>query len=146
MYLKVTEFFFDREAVIKAAGKARVKVLSKRGAFIRRRAQTSMRYKKKRDAKGKTIASAPGSPPLAHKSEGALLRKLLFFSYDFSSDSTVIGPTAIGKGEAPALNEFGGYALRGGKVAKYPERAFMQPALEAETPAMPKDWQNQIGA
>jgi hypothetical protein len=122
-------FFFDREYVIKRLGAARVKVLSKAGAFIRRSAQTSMRYRRG--------ASQPGTPPHAHKESGALLRSLLFFSYDESTDSVVVGPVAVRKAEAPRLNEFGGtikrtYGPAKGKVVRYPKRAFMAPALKKE--------------
>ncbi len=142
MTMKIKEFFFDRESVIKAAGKARVKVLSKIGAFVRKRAQTSMRYRKK--------AAAAGAPPSAHKESGALMRKLLYFGYDPSSNSVVVGPVSARGGEAPNLNEFGGRAKRyrrGVKqpfIATYPARPFMLPALKAEEPKMPKAWTNSI--
>ncbi len=135
-----TQFFFDRAHVIARIGEARVKVLSKVGAFLRRRAQTSMRYRRK--------SSAPGQPPSAHKERGALLRKLLYFSYDPHSDSVVVGPVASGRGEAPRLNEFGGRVTRRRRgvpyVATYPARPYMAPALKAEEPRLPAAWSNSV--
>jgi hypothetical protein len=98
--LKAKDFFFDRKTVQRALVPAKRKFLSKVGAFVRRSAQTSMRYRKG--------PSKPGSPPSAHKERGALLRKLLWFAYDPSNDSVVVGPVATRKAEAPRLNEFGG--------------------------------------
>lgn len=133
-------FFFDRKAVIDRVGVAKVKVLSKVGAFLRRRAQTSMRYRK--------AASPPGKPPSAHKETGALLRKLIFFSYDPSSDSVVVGPVAAGKAEAPRLQEFGGKARRTRRgvtrTAVYPARPFMLPALQASEPKLPAEWAGSV--
>ena len=113
---QLKSFFFDRRAVTSAMDKATVKSLSKFGAFVRRAAQTSMRYRKG--------ASQPGQPPSAHKSKqlaalkkmgrakhnGALLRELLFFAYDPTTRSVVVGPLGFkAKGTpVPALHEFGG--------------------------------------
>lgn len=174
------KFFFDRQKIIKLMDAATRKSLSKGGAFIRRRAQTSMKYRKK----GK--ASAPGTQPYAHKGgRGPLLRKFLYFGYDPGPQSVVIGPAVLPgfKPEAAPLNEFGGTAsrrktvrvagrkstpaqatafrrllkegrLKQGKQttptktfpAKYPQRAFMNPALTAEIAAgkIPKLWANSI--
>ncbi len=146
----MTMVFFDRDHIIKKIGEAKVKVLSKGGAYIRRAAQTSMRYRKKG-------FSAPGRPPFAHRQFGALLRKLLFFAYDAQSDSVVVGPVAARKAEVPHLMEFGGTATRRkimgsrGKVrhvvtriAHYPPRPFMGPALEKSAPKLPEQWANSV--
>lgn len=50
--------FFDRKAVLAAVDKATLRVLSKFGAFVRRRAKSSIRKRKK--------ASPPGQPPSSH--------------------------------------------------------------------------------
>lgn len=110
------EFFFDRGVIERAAGKGKAKALSRFGAVVRRTAQTSMRYRKG--------ASAPGTPPSAHKSgrlaalkkmkrakyNGALLREMLFFAYDPRSGDTIVGPLGFKtKGTPiPALHEYGG--------------------------------------
>lgn len=135
---KSKNFFFDRKAVQRAIGPAKVQFLSKVGAFIRQSAQTSMRYRKG--------PSRPGTPPSAHKEFGALLRKLLWFAYDPHTDSVVVGPVATGRAQAPRLNEFGGVARRRGKTVTYPKRAFMAPALAKEEPKLPGYWTNSIHA
>lgn len=131
--------FFDRDAVLKRVDAVKVKVLSKGGAFVRQRARSSMRRRKG--------SSKPGSPPSAHKN--ALLKEKLFFSYDPSTDSVVVGPVALSrKPEAPALNEFGGTVTRRRhgrtRVATYPERPYMAPALKAEEPKLPSYWHNTV--
>ncbi len=99
--------FFDRAKVQRAVDKATRRNLSKGGSFIRQRAMTSMLYRKP------DKISPAGSPPFAHREgRGALLRKLLFFGFDVATKSVVIGPAALGKAEAPNLEEFGGTAKR----------------------------------
>jgi hypothetical protein len=101
------ELFFDRVEIESKTEAAAVKIQSRFGAYVRRRAQTSMRRRK-------SGHSAPGSPPFARSGE---MRKLLFFGYDPSTKSTVIGPAGFGKkpGEVPGVHEFGG-TLPGGSV------------------------------
>lgn len=111
------EFFFDREIVRKKIGSKQATALARFGAYVRRTAQTSMRYRKS--------ASPPGTPPSAHKSKrlaalkkagrsrnnGALLRELLLFAYDAGRKSAVVGPLgfkARGGTPVPALHEYGG--------------------------------------
>lgn len=139
---RVKDWFFDRRRVIDAIGKAKVKYYSKVGAFVRRRAQTSMRRQK-----NFRKYSAPGKPPFAHAGH---LRELLFFSYDSSTDSVVVGPIPYRKGEVPALHEHGGKAQRRCRgrafAATYPPRSFMGPALAAEEPKLPDYWQDAVKA
>jgi hypothetical protein len=159
---QLKSFFFDRKRVQDAAEKGTVRALSKFGAFVRRAAQTSMRYRKK--------ASPPGQPPSAHKDKrraalkklgraknnGALLRELLFFAYDPRTRSVVVGPLGFkskGGVSVPALHEFGGTRTAypsekfvagrgkkarvvsvGGKTLRYPKRPFMAPALDKMLP------------
>ncbi len=99
--------FFDRKKIQDAIGKASQQNLSKAGRFIRQRAKTSMLYRKP----GK--ASPAGSPPYAHRDgKGALLRKFLFYGFDTATKTVVVGSAALGKAEAPNLEEFGGNAKR----------------------------------
>lgn len=135
--MRIKNFFFDREAVRRAVAPAKIKVLSKIGAFIRKSAQTSMRYTKK-------ARSKPGEPPRAHKQFGALLRRLIYFGYDPSTDSVVVGPIRAKGGKAPNLQEFGGRARWGGKMVTLPARPFMAPALAKEEPKLPSYWSNSI--
>lgn len=119
--LSIKEFkagFFNPKAVTNAAERLQRAALSKLGAKIRRRMQTSIRYRKK--------ASQPGQPPSGHKS-GAFtrnktskgvtsrqavspLRELIFFAYDPSTKSVVAGPVRFAKGRAPRVLEQGGAA------------------------------------
>lgn len=113
----VKNAFFDLPEIERAIGRARVKVLSKAGAFIRQRARSSIRpprglaiadmrdderkaYKSARaiaKAKGRKAprrpraSSKPGEPP---RSQTGILRRFIFFAYDKAADSVVIGPAA----------------------------------------------------
>ena len=127
--------FFDRDAVTGKVPAVERKVLSKAGAFVRTRARSSIRRRKK--------VSAPGSPPSSHSGE---LKKWLFFGYERESGSVVIGPAAdYGSRSSPTvpeLLEFGGTTMRRGQRGKarklrYRARPFMGPALEAEAPKFP---------
>lgn len=134
--------FFDRKRVIDAfgaKGQAAMKKLSRIGAFVRQTARTSMRPGGK---KGKT--SPPGTPPRTHV---GTLKKLLYFAYDQSAHSVVIGPQLFKKGGVPGLLEFGGSVRR--KVGKgrfktlrYRGNPYMAPALQKEIAkgTMPKVW------
>ncbi len=127
--------FFDRKAVTSRVDKAARKVLSKFGAFVRTGARHSIR-------KRKTV-SRPGSPPSSHV---GLLKKLIYFGYDSTRKSVVIGPTPLrGTAEAPPLLEYGGNARRRDRkgknvMASYRARPFMGPAFEREKPKLPAMW------
>lgn len=145
--------FFDRESVIAAAGAAQVRVLSKFGAFVRTRAKSSIRKRKK--------SSKPGQPPSSHL---GLLKQFIFFSYDREAESVVIGPALINRStNAPETLEHGGDTTievhRFVSGAKYGNRVryltqqkpihvkarpFMGPALKAELPGLPALWRNSI--
>lgn len=142
--------FFDAAAVSKEADKASRKMLSKFGAFARRRMKSSLKYKS-----GK---SAPGSPPNVHRTKGftkakrnrktgattkqavSPLRELIYFALDPATDSVVVGPVKFGGagGVAPGLLEKGGTGSfrdsRSGEVKRgvYAPRPFVKPAGEAE--------------
>jgi len=106
--MRIKELFFDKARVVNAVDKARRAVLSKAGAFIRQRAKTSIRKRK--------APSAPGQPPSSHQGS---LRRFLFFGYDPSADSVVVGPAKTNQvyfgrdrrpvtGTVPAVLEYGG--------------------------------------
>lgn len=82
---KLKSAFFDAEKVIRAIGKARAKVLSKAGAFVRTAARSSIKKSKK--------TSEPGSPPRGHGQQD--LKRKIFFAYDSSRDSVVVGPEKL---------------------------------------------------
>ncbi len=94
----VKSMFFDRRAVAEAVGRANVKVLSRIGAFIRRRAKSSIRKRR--------AASLPGQPPSSHV---GTLKNLIYFGFDTATRSVVVGPTPAGvRGIVPPTLEFGG--------------------------------------
>jgi len=144
--MRVKDLFFDRPKVQRAVDRARRRALSKAGAFVRQRARTSMRRWRG--------SSAPGSPPHAH--EGSL-RRLLFFAYDPSADSVVVGPVGFRRSDAPNTLEFGGAATvtrrrnrRDGKRVvesrrvRIEARPYMGPALRKELPNLPKPWASSV--
>lgn len=125
--------FFDRRKVIEAVAEADHKALSKFGAFVRQRARSSIRKRKR--------ISAAGDPPSSHT---GVLRKLIFFAYDRGRHSVVIGPTQSGKGEAPRLLEHGGDTTLGTLTAHYRARPFMGPAFAEELKQAPELWRDSI--
>lgn len=119
------QFFFDREAVTTAVGKKQAGALARYSGYLRRVAQTSMRYRKG--------ISPAGQPPSAHKSKrlaalkkkgraknnGALLRELILFAYDAATKSSVVGPLGFktrGGRPVPELHEHGGSVAAGGRT------------------------------
>jgi hypothetical protein len=131
--------FFDRQQVIDATDAATHRVLSKFGAFVRRRAKSSIRKRKR--------ASEPGKPPSSHT---GLLRDMIFFSFDREANSVVIGPTLINSPTgAPEILEYGGEAVvsrpNGMKVRIYIQpRPYMGPAIDAEKSKLPAMWADSI--
>lgn len=124
---KAQSQFFDRKSVLSRVDKAKARLLSRFGAYVRQRARSSIRKRRK--------ISAPGQPPSSH--EGSL-RKFLYFAYEPGRDSVVIGPALLrsADGRAPALLEYGGATtVRGsgtGRRLRYRPRPFMRPAFAAE--------------
>jgi hypothetical protein len=124
---RVERLFFDNEKVIKALDKAKRKSLSKAGAFVRRRAQTSIRKSKR--------VSDPNNPPHSHI---GLLRKHIYFAYEPDTGRVFVGPIALKKKEAPSLLEYGGIRVTDrGRQLRYQKRPFMRPALEQEKKVNP---------
>lgn len=126
--------FFDSAKVIKAMNNADRKIQSKFGAYVRTRARSSLRRRKK--------PSSPGSPPSVRSRDTYATLKNILFGYDAKTHSTIVGPVLLrnksAKYSVPKLHEFGGSVLRrDGKTARYPARPFMAPALAAERPKFP---------
>ncbi len=137
--------FFDSKEVLAALGRAKAKVFARVGAKVRAAAQKSLVY-----ADG---PSAPGKPPHAHKSRTrtrtskktgktrtrsvSFLREFLYFSYDKTTSSVVVGPvklqSTVDPKALPAL-EYGGAAVimdKGKRVSvNIKARPFMGPAFE----------------
>lgn len=116
--------FFDREAVLKAMDKATAKVLSRHGSYVRRRAQTSIRYR--------ADPSTPGEPPSGHRTmtraktnkrtgvtkiqDVSPLREWILFAYLAADKAVLIGPAKTNQRNAqgsggktiPEVLEYGG--------------------------------------
>ena len=109
MTMHMKDFFFDRQAVIDRIGQANRKALSKVGAFIRRRARSSLRRRKR--------PSPPGNPPSVHSDDSIATLKNILFAYEPQHDSLVVGPVGLnqrffigpqlGSATVPQLHEFG---------------------------------------
>jgi len=135
--------FFDRKAVRSAVDRTTRRVLSKFGAFVRRGAKSSIRKRKR--------ASAPGEPPSSHT---GLLRRFIFFGYDRSRRSVVIGPQRLNQkiSDAPRTLEHGGTStviegLRGKRKkrrVKMAARPYMGPAFEQEKPKLAAMWRDSV--
>lgn len=142
--------FFDRKKVFNAVDKATRRVLSRFGAFVRQTAKSSIRRRKS--------ISKPGSPPTSWT---GLLKKFLFFSFDRSKRSVVIGPARLNKSsnDAPELLEHGGRAKRltrqgrdrngrnrnkRSRSVRYHARPYMGPAFQKEQKQLPKLWRNSV--
>lgn len=156
-----TRFFRDLDKLQNAEERAAKRALSRFGAFVRTRARSSMRKRKK--------ASAPGQPPSAHV---GLIRKLLFFAYEAQTKSVIVGPALINSKHGKSLvelHEKGGtlpveevqlgreFWVRKARVsidgvphptrvrdAKYPARPYMKPAFDAELPKAADMFKNTV--
>lgn len=133
--------FFDRQHVIISMSAATHRALSRFGAYVRQRARSSIRKRKK--------ASRPGSPPSSHV---GLLKQFILFAYDNIAKSVVIGPALLNgrayRDTGQAL-EFGGTfqrrdRKRGVYMANYPARPFMRPAFDKEKAKAPDLFKNTL--
>ncbi len=106
--VKVKALFFDRGKLERAADRGNARALSKAGAFIRTRARSSLRSRKR--------ISEPGQPPSSHS---GVLKRFVLFARDESGQSVVIGPAKTNqvffdkdrkpvRGTVPQVLEFGG--------------------------------------
>jgi hypothetical protein len=118
--------FFDTTEVIKAIGRAKVKIFNEYGRLVRKRALASMPYSDK--------PSPSGTPPHAHRSRKrkrvskstgktrvravSFLREFLYYKYDTVTGTVVVGPEKLnnvaGK-DVPHVLEYGGSAKTEGK-------------------------------
>ena len=133
--MKVKQLFFDSPKVLGAVDKATRKVFSRFGAFVRRTARGSIRKRKK--------TSAPGQPPSSHT---GLLKRFIFFSFDPSRKSVVIGPMRLNQRntDAPHILEYGGTATLDKKQVTVRPRPYMGPAFEKEKPNLPALWRDYV--
>lgn len=123
--------FFNTKEVEDAVDKAERNVLSKFGAYTRSDAKKSMRRRKKGP-------SEPGKPP---RVVTGLLKSFLFFGYDKSAQSVVVGPALLTgfkkAGEALPALEYGS--------TKVEARPYMNPAFKRQLDEhMPDMWKDSI--
>jgi hypothetical protein len=124
---QIKEMFFDRPSVARAVNQAVRKKLGQIGGIIRKTARNSIER-----AKG---PSAPGRPPHSHT---GLLKDFIYYGYDKSNDSVIVGPCLLNRGtDAPHVLEYGGTGtvkrgiFRRNQKKHFRARPFMAPALEA---------------
>ncbi len=154
------DFFFDRSVVIGAVDKAKRKVLSKAGSFVRLGARRSIKPAGKRAMKQRDkmrlrgyndpTISTPGSPPRLHTKSTRNL-KLILFAWEPQRQSVVIGPMLFktaGGARVPEVLEHGGRSFVTRRGRKKPitvrKRPFMAPALAKEAPKFPNLFANSV--
>ena len=145
--------FFDTAAVEAKLPIAARQALSKIGAYVRR----VMQNRVGKDGKGQS--APPGQSPFKHAGQ---LHDLIFFAYDETSRTVVIGPAAFKDATAPRVLEFGGeetITTRGPRrkdgtreikqrQAHYKGNPFAAPSLAASIEAgiVPASWADSIHA
>ena len=161
---KVTKMFFDKPSVKNAMDKETRKAFRKFGAYVRTRARSSIRRRRK--------ASSPGKPPSSHT---GLLKTYIYFDGD--EDNVVIGAmplnmkNVVGAGgeKIPQILEHGGTVIQT-EVFKWGKwrradlrsrrrnaglqmrkrripiaaRPFMGPAFEKEKAKLPACWSGTL--
>lgn len=100
LFAKMQGVFFDADLVKNTVAKSKRKLLLRFGAYLRREARQSIRKRKK--------MSEPGQPPSSHL---GWLKQHIYFSWDPSIESVVVGPIPLGRGTAPKALEHGGRSL-----------------------------------
>lgn len=120
--------FFDRAAVDAAVDRGTKRALSKFGSYVRTRAKSSIRTRKR--------TSLPGQPPSNHTGH---LKKLIYFGYDPQKKSVVVGPLLYHKGAAHIIEHGGIY-----DGSLYRARPFMRPAFERELANAERLFKDQI--
>ena len=151
--IKFKAEFEDTQRILSRIGQSAKRSLMRQGGFIRTTAVHSIKT-----AKG---PSAPGSPPhnhpgLTRKQHTQSLRKLLFFRWDDSAKSMVVGPELLPSGQldptVPGILEAGGTEMATVKVGTawvrkritIAPRPYMAPALKLSQAKLPEYWANSL--
>lgn len=152
--------FFAPERVTDPAERAKVREMSRFGAYVRAAAKKSI--------KTKPGPSPRGTPPHAHTSYESqrvnkrtgkrqvryVFRDSILFGHDRAADAVFVGPVfragARTRPTMPEAQEFGGTVttrFRSGKAktGRLPPRPFMAPALEKELPKFAGLFRGSIG-
>ena len=135
--------FFDGDEINKRKDKQRIKALSAAGAFVQTAARGSIRSSGK-----KKKVSEPGKPPRRHVSSKALGIHTIYFVYDKTTDSVVVGPVKFNSGGPKILETLeGGGSIKAirrnrrtgrkeSRVVKIKPRPFMGPAKDKALPKL----------
>ncbi len=142
--LQTREMFFDRDKVLASMESARRRALSKAGMIVRRSAIKAIREQ----SPGRP--SRPGDPP---RSAIGRLQSAIFYSYDPSTQSVVVGPELLAArrnpGGIPATEtlEHGGIAQRRrGRPFRMEARPYMAPALAKHIDKVAPLWRDTVKA
>lgn len=95
------KWFFDSVAVKNMLDKKSKQALSKMGAFVRRRARSSIRKRKK--------VSDPGKPPTDRTGK---VKRFIWFALDPKRLSLVVGPVKLGNTNKGSFRSVGGPGTR----------------------------------
>ena len=137
--------FFDRQKVLSAVDRAERRSQSKFGAYVRTRARSSLRRRKK--------ASEPGMPPSVHSKDSFATLKNILFGFEPNSRKTVVGivrtrSRSTSAGPVPMVHELGAdvqATVRGKrKNFLYPKRPTMAPALKAVAPQFAEMFKGEV--
>jgi hypothetical protein len=103
------------------------RVGNRQGSLVRTIARRSIRKRK--------AVSQPGTPPT---NQTGILKKFLFYSWDPTSQSVLVGPEKLAgaKSMAPRKLEFGSDKIK--------QRPYMRPALDAAMAKLPELWSGAI--
>lgn len=135
--------FFTSDKVIRRLGVAKARAMSRAGAKQRTVMRRLIRFRKKKK-------SEPGNPPFAHVKSGEFGLRTIYYAYNPTIESTVIGPLAGRKsgGESvpKKVNDGATYLKRGknGKVftVTLKKRPFKEPALSIYKTSYPEEYRN----
>lgn len=108
---ELKDWFFDRQQVLDAVGKATARVLAEQGALVRRTARGKIRFQ--------VGPSEPGESPHAH-SRGTASLRTIWFALEPDKATVIVGPIRLTRSgdddlaeiaPAPNVLEFGGLVI-----------------------------------
>lgn len=133
--LTIKDAFFDRQKVLDSERRDNLRRLSKAGAFLRTRARSKLRRRKK--------PAKPGQAPSVYSRDPRATLKFILFGLGEDDNSVLIGPVVLSGARlksssaetVPELMERGGTSEVDGQRARYAKHAFMGPTLDEEAKA-----------
>jgi len=141
--------FFDRRAIASALAPTERRVLGRFGGATKQTAKRSIRNAPKKLTKRSrgvvrhgTIVSRPGDPPY---SRTGLLKDHIYYAFDMSRRSVVIGPAKLsgfhGEDVPHKLEHGGTVRLPRGGTGILESRPYMRPAFDKQLQQLPRYWQ-----